>query len=201
MADTTQNTGQTPQITQEKKPGAGSPQAAQVIPEDTYELIENDKGEIMALIYADEKQPQNPSFALNENSRRIELERCKDDLIFIDGLQPEAIEKLKSISNLYVCEMKYNPDENAESEIVHAYIAPLKKKDREDPKPQEQPKQQSPQESLSEKARQARENILKKMALNQSNRAAATNPADKKEASSPTGQSAGGNTTNQPPIK
>ena len=201
MADTTQNTEQTPQITQEKKPGAGAPQASQVIPEDTYELIENDKGEIMALIYADEKQPQNPSFALNENSRRIELERCKDDLIFIDGLQPEAIEKLKSISNLYVCEMKYNPDENAESEIVHAYIAPLKKKDREDPKPQEKPKPQPTQESLSEKARQARENVLKKMALNQSNRAAATNPADKKEASSPTGQSAGSNTTNQAPVK
>ncbi len=156
MADTTQDK-ETQQTTPENKDTVtNKPQTPQIAPKDTYELIENDKGEIMALIYADEKQPQNPSFVLNENNRRIELERNKNDLVFIDGLQPEAINKLKNISSLYVCEMKYNPDETAESEIVYAYIAPLKKKDQEEPKPQ------NLQKSLSEKIQQARKNVLKK---------------------------------------
>ncbi len=123
-------------------------------PKDVYELIENDKGEIMVLLFADGQPPEKPFYYLNEQEKTLELMRSPSDSILIDGLQSVSIEKIKPLSQIYVCEMKYNEDENAEDEIVYAYTATLKKKDQ---KPQQLQK-----EDLSEKARRAREEILKK---------------------------------------
>lgn len=82
----------------------------------------------MVLLFAGEGTPQNPSFTLDETNRLIELSRSKNDIVLIEGLLPDAVEKLKKLSVLYVCEMKYNENPEAENEILHAYAAALKKK-------------------------------------------------------------------------
>lgn len=141
-------------------------QSSSLNPQDVYELIENDKGEIMLIIYATEQEPQNPSFALNEKDRRIELTRAKDDILHIEGLQAETVEKFKTVEKLYICEMKYNPDNNTENEIMYAYTALLKKKEQNEaqtPK-QSNPKPEEAKKNLSEKVRQAREEALKRKA-------------------------------------
>lgn len=97
-------------------------------PQNVYELMENDDGEVMVLLFAGEGTPQNPSFTLDEANRLIELSRSKNDIVLIEGLLPDAVEKLKKLSVLYVCEMKYNENPEAENEILHAYAAALKKK-------------------------------------------------------------------------
>ena len=141
-------------------------QSSSLNPQDVYELIENDKGEIMLIIYATGQEPQNPSFALNEKDRRIELTRAKDDILHIEGLQAETVEKFKTVEKLYICEMKYNPDNNTENEIMYAYTALLKKKEQNEAQPQKQsnPKPEEAQKNLSEKVRQAREEALKRKA-------------------------------------
>lgn len=97
-------------------------------PQNVYELMENDDGEVMVLLFAGEGTPQNPSFTLDETNRLIKLSRSKNDIVLIEGLLPDAVEKLKKLSVLYVCEMKYNENPEAENEILHAYAAALKKK-------------------------------------------------------------------------
>ena len=99
-------------------------------PQNVYELMENDDGEVMVLLFAGEGTPQNPSFTLDETNRLIELSRSKNDIVLIEGLLPDAVEKLKKLSVLYVCEMKYNENPEAENEILHAYAAALKKKEQ-----------------------------------------------------------------------
>ena len=89
-------------------------------PQNVYELMENDDGEVMVLLFAGEGTPQNPSFTLDEANRLIELSRSKNDIVLIEGLLPDAVEKLKKLSVLYVCEMKYNENPEAENEILHA---------------------------------------------------------------------------------
>lgn len=127
-------------------------------PKDIYELMENDQGEIMLLLYAGESAPQKAAFRLNEKQRCLELYRNADDTVIIDGLENDSIAKLKQTETLYVCEIKYNEDAESENEILYAYpTAPVKEP------PHAQPKQQKQEEtSLSEKAREVREKILKK---------------------------------------
>lgn len=127
--------------------------------QDVYELLENDTGDIMVLIFGDEQMPESPSFYLDEQNKLIELTRNPNSAVLIEGLQPESIEKLRNITKLYVCEMQYNENPDEENKILYAYAARLKKKDLSEPKAKEK---QSRQESLSEKARLARENILNK---------------------------------------
>ena len=135
-------------------------------PQNVYELMENDEGEVMVLIFAGEGKPQNPTFALYEKEKLIEIIRSKNDIVLIEGLQPEAMEKIKKLKTLYVCEMKYNEKPEAENEIVNAYAATVKKKPSS---PQEQNSQeaQPQEETLAEKARKARESLLNKNDTNQ----------------------------------
>lgn len=127
-------------------------------PRDVYELMENDQGEIMLLLYAGDTAPQKASFYLNERQKCIELYRNPKDTVIIDGLEKESIAKLKQTETLYVCEMKYNEDADSENEILYAYPAnPTKEPQRQK---SDAPKAAEP--SLSEKAKQAREKILKK---------------------------------------
>lgn len=125
-------------------------------PTDVYELMENSEGEVMALIFADDTAPQNSSFYLNEKEKRIELIRAANNIVYIDGLQPESITKLKKLTKLYVCEMKYNKDKDAENKIQYVYAA----NKRNEPLEKEQPV--PPAQTVSDKAKKAREKILKK---------------------------------------
>lgn len=119
-------------------------------PKDIYELLENDDGEIMLLLYAGETEPQTAAFHINEKLKNLELYRNSKDLVIIDGLETESIIKLKKINTLYVCEMKYNVSPNSENEILYAYPAT--------PKIEHDNKEKT---SISEKAKKAREKILK----------------------------------------
>lgn len=66
-------------------------------PQNVYELMENDDGEVMVLLFAGEGTPQNPSFTLDEANQLIELSRSKNDIVLIEGLLPDAVEKLKKL--------------------------------------------------------------------------------------------------------
>ena len=72
-------------------------------PQNVYELMENDAGEIMVLIFAGEGKPVNPTFYLNEKEKLIEITRSKNDIVLIEGLQPDTIEKIKNLKTLYIC--------------------------------------------------------------------------------------------------
>lgn len=126
----------------------------QLNPRDVYELIENEEGELMVLIFAFDEEPQSPFFCLNEKRKTIDLYRSKNNIVVIDNLKAETIKKIKKISHLYICEMKYNENPNDENEIVYAYVAELK----------ERPQLPIEEKTLSEKAKKARESILKNSA-------------------------------------
>lgn len=122
-------------------------------PRNVYELMENDDGEIMLLLYAGDVAPQNSTFRINVQKKALELFRSPKDTVIIDGLTTESIAKLQDIDKLYVCEMKYNETPNSENEIVYAYTTT--------PLPQTT-KAETKEPSISEKAKKAREKILKK---------------------------------------
>ena len=130
--------------------------AKQINPRDVYELIENDEGELMILIYASDTKPQSPFFCLNETRKTIDLYRSKNDIVIIDNLKAETIKKLKTIPHLYICELKYNENPEAENEIVYAYAVELKEK----------PQLPVKEKTLSEKAKKARESVLKNSSNN-----------------------------------
>lgn len=123
-------------------------------PRNVYELMENDEGETMLLLYAGETAPQDPTFYINENTHTLELYRNSKDTVIIEGLTPDSISKLKNKDKLYICEMKYNDTPNSENEILYAYITIPQKKTL--------PPEKIKEPSLSEKAKNAREKILKK---------------------------------------
>lgn len=120
-------------------------------PQDTYELLENDINEIMILLYAPDSQPESPCFTLNEKRACVVIHRNPNDNVVITGLAFETIKKLKKLDILYVCELNYSEDENAENKIIYAYSAPLKKEDPKTPK----------NRTISEKAKKVREKIKK----------------------------------------
>lgn len=126
-----------------------------------YELMDNDAGEVMVLLYAGEGKPANPTFLLDEKNKLIEISRSKDDLVLIEGLKSDAINKIKKLETLYVCEMKYNDNPDAENEILYAYAASLKKKEPNRlAKTQSRDTESETKETVAERARKAREKIL-----------------------------------------
>jgi len=128
---------------------------SKISPRDVYELVENNKGEIMILIYAKEPAPRNATFSLNQLGGVLKLNRTKEDIILVAGLDVEAIHKLSKIKQLYVCEIKYTETAGDESEIIRTYAAALK---NEQPSA---PKAQTKKETISEKAQKAREKALR----------------------------------------
>lgn len=127
---------------------------------DSYELIENDAGELMITLYANPSQPQKPSFSLNIKEQSLELVRNSEDTIVLDGLAPETIERLSSLTNIYVCEIKYDEENQSKDDfdIAYIYIAEHKKKI---------PEEKSPQQTLQEKLQQTKERVLEKRNYNQ----------------------------------
>jgi hypothetical protein len=127
-----------------------------ISPRDVYELVENDKGEIMVLVYAKEPAPKNSTFFLDTKRGWLRINRTKDNFLFISGLKPEAVKKLKTIKQLYVCELKYTENRDEENEIVYAYSASLQKEVK---KVEIASKKEV---NIAEKAKSAREKVLKK---------------------------------------
>lgn len=124
-----------------------------------YELIENDNGEIMLILYAGETEPNKASFRINNARKCLELYRNPKDIVIIEGLEAESINKLEKIEILYVCEMKYNETPDSENEIIYAYAVQPQK---EDIKSAEKQSKTPSTPTLTEKAQKAREKVLKK---------------------------------------
>lgn len=124
-------------------------------PKGVYDLMENDDGEVMVLLYAGFTEPLNPAFLLNKQNKCIELKRNAKDTVIIEGLKPESIEKLENLQTLYVCELKYSEDEDDDNEIVYAYAAELAKEGGI-------AKEKQTKVSLSDKVKEAREKVLNK---------------------------------------
>ncbi len=95
---------------------------------DIYELLENDKKEIMVLIYTNSIPPEDPKFILNEPSRCLEIYRNKKEVIVLNGLQKETIEKIKKLDIIYVCELDASTTDT-ENRIIYAYTANLTSKE------------------------------------------------------------------------
>lgn len=91
----------------------------------TYEIIENEKGELLVLLYEGKKEPKNPTFFLNKHDKYCRITRNPEDIVLIEDLSEEYIEKISKLTTLYVCELKYeeNKSDNKDSDIVYAYKA------------------------------------------------------------------------------
>lgn len=136
---------------------------SKISPRDVYELVENDKGEIMILIYAKDPAPQNATFSLSQAAKILRLNRTPKDILTVAGLDTDAVNKLSKIKQLYVCEIKYKESSDDESEIIHAYAATLKKEQSAVSNTQtQQAPVKTQSETISEKAQKAREKALKK---------------------------------------
>ncbi len=96
---------------------------------DIYELLENEKKEIMVLLYTNSLPPENPRFLLNENYRRLEIYRNKREVILLNGLQKETISKIKELNIIYVCELDASTNTEDENKIIYAYTAELTTKE------------------------------------------------------------------------
>lgn len=127
------------------------------IKKDIYELIENDNNEIMAIIFAQDTEPHNPCFLLHEVKHYIELYRNSKNTLILKGIKDEAIEKLKSVKKLYICEMYYN-ETIKENRIIYAYEAPLYNKEEY----QRQLIETKQKAEISEKAKILKEKISNK---------------------------------------
>ena len=90
---------------------------------DIYELLENEQKEIMVLIYTNSIPPENPKFILNEKSLCLEIYRNKKEVIILNGLQKETIEKIKKLDIVYVCELSNLSNDENDDKIVYAYTA------------------------------------------------------------------------------
>ena len=132
---------------------------AQISPRDVYELVENDKGEVMILLYAKDPVPNKSTFTFDALSGVLKIYRTKDDVVFVAGLQLDAVNKLAALDKLYVCEVKYTENEE-ENEIVNAYIASLQAQEKV--KSPKVASKAEPKGNVAEKAKQARERTLKK---------------------------------------
>ena len=127
---------------------------------DSYELIENEKNEIMILLYAGQTEPSNSTYKINEYARQIVIKRNSKDTLYIEDIAPEYMEKIKKLETLYVCELKYNENlkEDDETDILYAYASALEKNTS---KPQkEAPKEDQTAETIQEKVKKTREKIL-----------------------------------------
>ena len=130
----------------------------------SYELMQNDNGDIMIMLYANESKPLNPSFHLNETIMQLELIRNSKNSILIEELQAETIEKIKKLQTIYVCEIKYNEENsnNDDAEIVYAYAARYKAQEPTSPRIKKE-------KTLQEKLEQTREKIIEKRNKENSN--------------------------------
>jgi hypothetical protein len=96
---------------------------------DIYELLENENKEIMVLIYTNSLPPENAKFILNESHRRLEIYRNKREVILLNGLQKETIEKIKKLDIIYVCELDASPNTDDDNKIIYAYTADVTTKE------------------------------------------------------------------------
>ena len=96
---------------------------------DIYELLENEEKEIMVLLYTNGLPPEFPRFILNEAFQRLEIYRNKREVILLNGLQKETIEKIKKLDIIYVCELDASPNVADENKIVYAYTADVTTKE------------------------------------------------------------------------
>jgi hypothetical protein len=127
---------------------------------ESYEIIENEKNEIMILIYAGSTEPTNSTYTINEYAKHIILKRNPKDTLYIEQLSDEYMEKIKQLDTIYICELKYNENlkEDEETDIVYAYAA-TKENPNQNTK-QEAAKDEATQETVLEKAKKSREKIL-----------------------------------------
>ena len=127
---------------------------------DSYELIENEKNEIMILLYAGQTEPSNSTYKINEYARQIVIKRNSKDTLYIEDIAPEYMEKIKKLETLYVCELKYNENlkEDDETDILYAYASALEKNTSKQQK--EAPKEDQTAETIQEKVKKTREKIL-----------------------------------------
>jgi len=89
----------------------------EILSENHYDLFDNDSGEIMLLIDAAKTEPQNPSFCLNEKNKTLELNRGSQTIV-LKSLKSRIIKELKSLKELYVCEI-----DDINTEVIYAYTA------------------------------------------------------------------------------
>lgn len=110
-----------------------------------YDIIENDKEEILILLYAGKEAPENPSFFLNKDKKYMRLTRNTKDIILIEDIEEKYIKKISKQSCIYVCELKYDEilKEGDESEIVYAYSAFPKTKTKAGAEKEEEKKQKT----------------------------------------------------------
>lgn len=89
----------------------------EVLSEKKYDIFDNDSGEIMLLMNAATTKPETPSFCFNEKEKTLELNRG-EQIFILKSIKAKIIKEIKSIKELYVCEI-----DNTNTEVVYVYTA------------------------------------------------------------------------------
>ncbi len=83
-----------------------------------YDILQNDKGQIMMIIQQRNGGPENPLFVYDGSENAL-LYRCKENAVYFDDIAEGARNPLKLVSEIWVVEIN-------DDEVVREYKVPVR---------------------------------------------------------------------------
>lgn len=83
-----------------------------------YDILQNDKGQIMMIIQQRSGGPENPLFVYDGTENAL-LYRCKENAVYFDDIAEGARNPLKSVTEVWVVEI-------SDDEVVREYKVPVR---------------------------------------------------------------------------
>ena len=83
-----------------------------------YDILQNDKGQIMMIIQQRSGGPENPLFVYDGSEYAL-LYRCTENAVYFDDIAQEARNPLKSVSEIWVVEI-------SDDDVVREYKVPVR---------------------------------------------------------------------------
>ena len=83
-----------------------------------YDILQNDKGQIMMIIQQRSGGPENPLFVYDGSEYAL-LYRCKENAVYFDDIAQDARNPLKAVSEIWVVEI-------SDDDVVREYKVPVR---------------------------------------------------------------------------
>lgn len=83
-----------------------------------YDILQNDKGQIMMIIQQRNGGPENPLFVYDGTENAL-LYRCKENAVYFDDIAEGARTPLKSVTEVWVVEI-------SDDEVAREYKVPVR---------------------------------------------------------------------------
>ncbi|MBE6451412.1 MAG: hypothetical protein E7016_05555 [Alphaproteobacteria bacterium] len=83
-----------------------------------YDILQNDKGQIMMIIQQRNGGPENPLFVYDGSEYAL-LYRCKENAVYFDDIAEGARAPLKSVSEIWVVEI-------SDDDVIREYKVPVR---------------------------------------------------------------------------